>query len=157
MIVKPEKLKALLIEVLQEVLDVPRPFNCNRCPRNADKERGPWCPAWGSILLTERHSAGTETKVVEACYFERMEKWHEGIRHMVSMNVDSINAVRSETAQSVESQDRILLGLQHLFSGAKSSLPTGKGQDSLEYVEGDSETHGRPDTTEPGDERQQRQ
>jgi len=99
------QVKQIVVEALQEVLAVPGPFNCNHCPRNSDKERGAWCPAWGTILLNDVvPGKGMETKVVEACYFDRMEKWHEGINNMARMNIESLNKV---TVDVEEHQGRI--------------------------------------------------
>lgn len=96
-----EKLKVAVLEALEEFSRQPRPFNCNHCPRNADAQRGPHCPAWGSILLTTvSPGGGEETKVVEECYFNRMEKWHEGIHGTVKINIDSINEVREEISEA---------------------------------------------------------
>jgi hypothetical protein len=91
-----QKIKDAVLEALEEHDAKPRPFNCNHCPCNADKERGPACPAWGSIMLDESSNGKTETKVIEACYFARMEKWHEGIRGLAGINIESLNAVRTE-------------------------------------------------------------
>lgn len=98
-----QKIKDAVLEALQEFNEQPRPFNCNHCPRNADPQRGAYCPAWGSILLTTVSPGGGEkTEVVEECYFNRMEKWHEGIRSAVGINIDSINEVRAEIHEARE-------------------------------------------------------
>lgn len=113
-------IKDTIKQALREVLDEPRPFNCNRCPRNRDKERGPYCPAWGSILLSTVGPNGSETNVVEACYFDRMEKWHEGIRDMSRINIDGINTVRKEAQETKqESQSYVAQLLVSLVDAAQ--------------------------------------
>ncbi len=147
-----EELKQIVVEALHEVMDVPRPFNCDRCPRNSDSARGPWCPAWGTILLTETSPTGaSSTNVVEACYFKRQEKWHEGIRQMAAINVESLNEVRKDSSQAVRSVEVILSGLQQMFSAGsgKPLLPgcEGRSQDALECNSGDSKPHGTHNRT----------
>lgn len=125
-------LKKIIIEALHEVRNEPGPFNCNHCPRNADAARGAWCPAWGSILLTELSNGKTVTRVAESCYFERMEKWHEGIREMASINVDSLNEVRRETSAASYNQNQLLLAFQEVLSNKNDRLKIGKsGQEKI--------------------------
>lgn len=104
MLVNSDKLKEAVLEALKEHEKQPRPFNCNYCPRNANASLGPFCPAWGAIMMEENG----KTEIYEECYFARMEKWHEGIRGVVNINIESVNAARQEVVNAREHSDVFL-------------------------------------------------
>lgn len=74
-------------------------FQCAKCPRNADPERGPSCPAWWETIHT--NVATGEEKTWKSCAWEQLPHYLIEVIKAANRPAAAIEGTRQEIAQGL--------------------------------------------------------
>ena len=94
-------------------------FQCHECPRNADPERGPSCPAWWEYVATEIASGREEIR--RECGWQAMPRFFVEVIRASNRPAAAVEDTRNQiVAGFAEVAGRLSSGFAALSQGAKT-------------------------------------